>query len=342
MRSIRRRGFTLIELLVVIAIIAVLIALLLPAVQMAREAARRSSCTNNLKQLGLSIHNYESVNQCLPLQSLYPCPAFNAFTGVDSCWGYGASPLVSLLQYIEQGTIYNNYNVAMGVYGAYPPATNGPTTWWANTTVFNMQVALFLCPSDQRLLKQPVTNYVGNIGGPFLIGGYNGAFVPLNPWSRITGPGQYVPYNYPMSQNTGIIGFQAMTDGTSNTALWSEAVTGTNLPVRTGTGRLSEYRGFFAAGGGTTWANLPVGLTTAVGLFLRAATRYRWGLWRLGPTAAVCGGRAGRCHCPTTPITACTTTSARLTRDSAATWRWTRLVWTSTAPILRRASIPVV
>ena len=153
MRPVRSRGFTLIELLVVIAIIAVLIALLLPAVQMAREAARRSSCTNNLKQLGLAVHNYESVNQCIPLGSLYPCPGQNANLGQDLCWGFGVAPQLSILQFIEQGAMYSSYNVGAGNFGPPFGQSNGPTTWWANTTVFNMQVAVYLCPSDQRLAQ---------------------------------------------------------------------------------------------------------------------------------------------------------------------------------------------
>jgi len=245
MRHVRSRGFTLIELLVVIAIIAVLVALLLPAVQMAREAARRSSCSNNLKQLGLAVHNYESVNQCLPSASLYPCPAYNAFSPIDMCWSYGASPIVGLLQFVEQGTMYNSYNVSNGVYGSYPPSTVGPTTWWANTTIFNMQISLLLCPSDSpRLLKQPVTNYMANLGGPFLLYGYSGPFVPLNP-AQIYNNGVYTTIAYPNNQTTGVVGMASITDGTSNTALWSEGVSGTNLPVFSGSGKVNELRVFF-------------------------------------------------------------------------------------------------
>jgi len=269
MRPVRSRGFTLIELLVVIAIIAVLVSLLLPAVQQAREAARRSSCTNNLKQMGLSAHNYESVNQCLPLGSLYPCPAVNPFTGVEQCGGYGVSPLISILQYIEQGAMYSAYNVGMGVYGLNPPVLqNGPTTWYANTTIFNLQVGISICPSDTRVVKGAITNSVANIGGPFLLGGYNGPFVPLNAWGIYGNNNTFTPQNYPMSQNNGTIGLQAVTDGTSNTALWSEAVTGTNIPVRSGSGKVNELRTFFPAGVQSNWNNLQIGVPQAVSQFL--------------------------------------------------------------------------
>src|SRR6202789_575297 len=91
----RARGFTLIELLVVIAIIAVLIALLLPAVQAAREAARRAQCTNNLKQLGLAVHNYISSNNVLPLKTMWPN---NEAVG----WGWSYGWPLALLPNIEQ------------------------------------------------------------------------------------------------------------------------------------------------------------------------------------------------------------------------------------------------
>src|SRR5258708_5579265 len=109
-----RRGFTLIELLVVIAIIAVLIALLLPAVQSAREAARRAQCTNNLKQLGLSLANYESTYGTYPMAfhyQWYPPGAPNGVTAADS---FG--PMVALLPFYEQSSLFGALNTSLGMF----------------------------------------------------------------------------------------------------------------------------------------------------------------------------------------------------------------------------------
>jgi prepilin-type N-terminal cleavage/methylation domain-containing protein len=105
----RRRGFTLIELLVVIAIIAILIALLLPAVQQAREAARRTQCKNNLKQIGIALHNYHDVYNAVPLQA--------TFTVGSTFTGYSIH--ARLLPYIEAGPLFNQLNFNVG-YGAQP------------------------------------------------------------------------------------------------------------------------------------------------------------------------------------------------------------------------------
>ena len=132
----QRVGFTLIELLVVIAIIAVLIALLLPAVQSAREAARRSQCINNLKQIGLGMHNYESSNGCLP-------------PGQKSCcWG---TWLVFVLPQVEQQALFNAWNFGGDlVYYQQGSQYDAPLRYAgaANTTVTATRVPAYMCPSD--------------------------------------------------------------------------------------------------------------------------------------------------------------------------------------------------
>src|SRR4051794_20205614 len=136
----RRRGFTLIELLVVIAIIAVLIALLLPAVQAAREAARRSQCVNNLKQIGLGIHNYHQVHDVFPLGvslNMYTLGVWRA----KNSWGHFGM----MLPQLEQQAVYNsanfNWGVEEGTPGGGPPID-------INVTAADTQIKLFVCPSD--------------------------------------------------------------------------------------------------------------------------------------------------------------------------------------------------
>ncbi|MBX3451642.1 MAG: DUF1559 domain-containing protein [Planctomycetaceae bacterium] len=155
--SVRRKsGFTLIELLVVIAIIAILIALLLPAVQQAREAARRTQCKNNMKQIGLALHNYHDTHTVFPASSYsLGIGAYDYFTG-------GATPstptyrnlngLVMLLPYMDQAPLYNQFNMNSAaswsyVYGLYTPGqVQGDPN--LNAPVAKTKLAVFTCPSD--------------------------------------------------------------------------------------------------------------------------------------------------------------------------------------------------
>jgi len=146
-----KRGFTLVELLVVIAIIGVLVALLLPAVQSAREAARRSQCLSNLKQVGLAMCNYESTYGRLPVGT-YGC-----------CWGTWQ---VSVLPYIEQRTLFDQY-VMDRKFGV--PTDNARYSHAANLPVTTKNIKALKCPSDtnpQRTANQGITyhNYVVNFG----------------------------------------------------------------------------------------------------------------------------------------------------------------------------------
>ena len=150
-----RRGLTLIELLVVIAIIGVIAALLIPAVQSAREAARRAQCVNNLKQIGLALHAYESAVGSFP-------------NGLN---GGRFSALAMLLPHIEGSTIYNAINMSHD---------SSELKSEPNGTVARTSLRLFLCPSDSTPLSAAVgwSNYAGSYGYAKQRYGYNGFFVP--------------------------------------------------------------------------------------------------------------------------------------------------------------------
>jgi prepilin-type N-terminal cleavage/methylation domain-containing protein len=207
MMTSSRRGFTLIELLVVIAIIGVLIALLLPAVQQAREAARRIQCTNNMKQIGVALHNYISAQGSFP-------PGIDSTTSnlpnEHSAW-VAWSAHAMLLPYLEQNAIYNaaNFNWACAWYGDQAHATN--------TTASFTRLNAFLCPSDPLAGRPNLNNYHGSLGTGITRynapnGSTNGVF------------GTYDDNEYGLVYNLA-----SVTDGTSNTIAFGEGLVGDGL-----------------------------------------------------------------------------------------------------------------
>src|SRR5690242_2608624 len=147
----RRTAFTLVELLVVIAIIGVLVALLLPAVQAAREAARRVSCVNNMKQLGLALHNYESSSACFPWGVWRNTP----YDGCSTSPRFGM--MVYLLPYAENSSLYNSINFS-GASAASPVSTANSIR---NYTGMATKIASYVCPSDQVQTPLDPSTFVG-------------------------------------------------------------------------------------------------------------------------------------------------------------------------------------
>ncbi|HMC09697.1 MAG TPA: DUF1559 domain-containing protein [Pirellulaceae bacterium] len=229
----KRSGFTLVELLVVIAIIGVLVALLLPAVQAAREAARRSKCSNNVKQISLAVHNYEGTFRTFPIGQY------------DCCYG---TWLLSILPYVEQGTLYSQY-VRPGAMEGYGGANGGDIRYGTavNLPVTRTQIPAYTCPSDTKSANLGIIsgvtfhNYVANHGntsrGRLTYGNvqFGGApfIVVINPTKDPA-----VPTDRKFPQ---VVKFADVEDGMSNTLMFSETVQGKD----------GDLRGFGWWGGGS-------------------------------------------------------------------------------------------
>ena len=221
-RGSASRAFTLVELLVVIAIIGVLVALLLPAVQAAREAARRSQCSNALKQFGLALHNYADVFK------VFPARRGGSVGSNDAARLTGnfqrLSPFVPLLPFIEQKPLYDAI-AAGGTYGGttFPPG--GPAAWYPGTGTryvpWDTQVPLLICPSDKT---PPPVNTYGRNSYAFSVGD------------------SIINHNSNNILMRGIFGsqlckgFKDITDGSSNTIAMSERTWGGNLGITTSAG----------------------------------------------------------------------------------------------------------
>ncbi len=232
MQSQSRRGFTLIELLVVIAIIAVLISLLLPAVQAAREAARRSQCINNMKQIGLAMHNYHTAYDSFPMGVSASKSTWNAGKcGVGACgqvtWD-GWSVHGMLLPYLEQTAVYNAINFSFD-----PLVCNSGQF---QSTALYTSIPGFLCPSDSN--NGPKLGYINNYYGS--IGTTIG--VVQNYGQNSTGIFSYQqPY-----------GLRDITDGSGNTVAFGEALVGNGLNQGRGGGP-QGYKGNGVAIAGYCW-----------------------------------------------------------------------------------------
>jgi prepilin-type N-terminal cleavage/methylation domain-containing protein/prepilin-type processing-associated H-X9-DG protein len=207
------RGFTLIELLVVIAIIAVLIGLLLPAVQAAREAARRAQCVNNMKQIGVALHNYHSANDCFPAGELdiYSPSKLTTIPNGD------CGPNVRMLGYLEQAALYNasNFSVAF---------VNDALTVAINSTVTTTRLNTFLCPSCpapgwKLNATAPLSQYTapGN--------NYFDSFGSCLEFAATSAGGP--PNGVFQSRGSSAIGLRDVTDGSSGTIAYGEWRTGT-------------------------------------------------------------------------------------------------------------------
>ena len=254
----KRSGFTLIELLVVIAIIAVLIALLLPAVQQAREAARRTQCRNNMKQMGLAVHNFHDTFRKMPASVLM----HTSVGGIDNYnEKFGPNWAVQLLPYFDQANLYQSAASSLATY-----SVNGDATW---RSVRSTRLTALLCPSDTGSETPAAAaggnwargNYGANAGpGMHWNGGSVGVANKTGGVWRDHNPNGFASEYYP-SWTAGWSGggvfvvnggndLASVSDGTSNTILFDELRIGWNTNDIRGTWAMGQSSASISAGNG--------------------------------------------------------------------------------------------
>jgi prepilin-type N-terminal cleavage/methylation domain-containing protein/prepilin-type processing-associated H-X9-DG protein len=258
--SVDDRGFTLIELLVVIFIIALLVALLLPAVQAAREAARRAQCVNNLKQLGIAVHNYhDTYNTIVPgrIWPYIPQPPFTSPPTPLNGNGYQDTPwLPLLLPFIEQQPLSNSFNYSLGSYGP------GNLGFFTNSTATATRLSVLQCPSDgsSSPFLFPESFLGGTLSGPAQARGNYAANWGNNMYGQLTGIRVDNQGNYLLSPfgHAPDITFATVSDGLSQTVFLAEILQGDPGDVR-----------------GLVWSSL-VGASNYVSGLPPNATKHLW------------------------------------------------------------------
>jgi prepilin-type N-terminal cleavage/methylation domain-containing protein/prepilin-type processing-associated H-X9-DG protein len=213
-----KRGFTLVELLVTLGVIALLMALLLPAVQSAREAARQARCMNNLHQIGLALHGYESDFQCYPLSFTNVRIADSRSPDITIREYYGMFSIhVRLLPYLELRPVYDSVNFAVGTepignFGL-PPGPRSLSLAAINATAINCSVDTFVCPSDGGPFGTKGNNYRGNVGvGPC-----------ASTWAECRDSGNGLFLEIEVTRPSYVV------DGLSHTAAFSERLRGSGV-----------------------------------------------------------------------------------------------------------------
>lgn len=260
-KKVQKSAFTLVELLVVIAIIGVLIGLLLPAVQAAREAARRMQCSNNLKQLALAVHNYESAHRSFPLTTTGPSRLSPHLGNGFYSW------LALILPQIEQTPLHSSINFSEAMID---PKTFSSSSSYTNLTISathpnalaaSQTISSYLCPSDSVTITSTLGSgrpapgsYAGNIGWVRGARGIDGTVPPL---TTSNGAMPFINPAQPHAWQVARIRFASFTDGTSSTAVIAERLInnaegiagpfGTLMP-----GRLHRSTTSFCAGAGST------------------------------------------------------------------------------------------